>query len=525
MDTELTPSGAAPFVGVLPERVRTRDGAVFDPRLPRWVYRDVVLNVSLNFNSLEALSEALLASLKSTLVWYAENRSGGHVASLFRSVERFARFVGATTDVPLTSISSAELLNYRSALHADSRECYLGILAVLLKKWHALGLAGVTEDAILFLNQVRLKGNPRGVAVLTMDSHDGPYTDIELTGIQAALNEAYAAGKVDLESYLLAWLFMLLGQRPVQYAALKVCDVAHGGTSDGDIVYSIRVPRAKQRHPPLRSQFKDRVLITRIGALLVDYAGQVRSQFVGRLADPGKAPLFPARKAGRSSRGFEYHVTGDDLRVRLRDALDKLDVRSERTGERVHITPVRFRRTVGTRAAEEGFGELIIAELLDHTTTRTVGIYVQATPKIVERIDRAVAMQMAPLAQAFAGVLIRDESQATRGNDPSSRIVDLRIDRSVRPMGSCGQHDFCGLAAPIACYTCKNFQPWLDGPHEAVLGHLLAKREQLLTTTDARIASVNDRTILAVAEVIRRCDEVRAQSAGSLTTAVEGAHG
>jgi integrase len=458
-------------------------------------------------------------------VWYAENRSAPYVKNLFSFAEHFARFVGGTTDAPVTSISSTELLNYRSALGADSREWYLAQLAVLLKKWHAFGLAGVTDDAIVFLKQVRLKTNPKGVAVLTMDSHDGPYTDIELNGIQAAVNEAYAAGRVDVESYLLAWLFMLLGQRPVQYTALKVCDVAVGRAQEGDAVYSLRVPRAKQRGARLRSQFKERILIPSIGELLVEYAGQIRSQFIGRLADPSQAPLFPARSACQSSHGFEYHVTAEELSTRLREALNKLDVRSERTGERVHITALRFRRTVGTRAAEEGFGELIIAELLDHTTTDNVGSYVQATPVIVERIDRAIAMQMAPLAQAFAGVLIRDESQATRGNDPSSRIVDLRIDRSVRPMGSCGQHGFCGLAAPIACYTCKNFQPWLDGPHEAVLAHLLAKREQLLTATDARIASVNDRTILAVAEVIRRCDEVRAQTPGPLGIAVEDAHG
>jgi integrase len=525
MGTELTVSDAAPFVGVLPEQVRTRDGAVFDPRLSRWVYRDGVFDASLNFDSLKVLSETLVHSLKSTLVWYAENRSARYVANLFTLAEHFARFLGSTTDAPVPSISSAELINYRSALGADSRQWYLAHLAGLLKKWHALGFVGVTDDANLFLNQVRLKGNRTGAAVLTMDSHDGPYTDIELNGIQAALNEAYAAGNVDLESYLLAWLFMLLGQRPVQYTALKVCDVGVGRTPEGDAVYSLRVPRAKQRQARLRSQFKERILIASIGELLVEYAGQIRSQFVGRLADPSQAPLFPARSVCQRSHGFEYHVTAEYLSKRVRKALYKLDVRSERTGERVHITPLRFRRTVGTRAAEEGFGELIIAELLDHTDTRNVGVYVQATPVIVERIDRAIAMQMAPLAQAFAGVLIRDESQATRGNDPSSRIVDLRIDRSVRPMGSCGQHDFCGLAAPIACYTCKNFQPWLDGPHEAVLGHLLAKREQLLTTTDARIASVNDRTILAVAEVIRRCDEVRHQSAGPLTTAVEGAHG
>ena len=525
MGTELAASSAAPFLGTLPERVRTRDGAVFDCRLSRWVYRDGIHNVSLNFDSLKALSETLVHSLKSTLVWYAENRSAYYVTNLFGLADHFARFLGSMTDAPILSISSAELINYRSALDADGRQWYLRNLGVLLKKWHALGLAGVTNDAILFLKQVRLKGNPKGVAVLTMDSHKGPFTDVELNGIQAALNEAYAVEIVDLESYLLAWLFMLLGQRPVQYAALKVCDVTVGRTLEGDAVYSLRVPRAKQRGARLRSQFKERILIASIGELLVEYADQVKSQFVGLLADPSQAPLFPARNACQSSHGFEYHVTAQDLRIRLQEALNKLDVRSERTGKRVHITPLRFRRTVGTRAAEEGHGELIIAELLDHTTTDNVGIYVQATPKIVERIDRAIAMHMAPLAQAFAGVLIRDESQATRGNDPRSRIVDLRIDRSMRPMGSCGEHGFYALAAPIACYTCKHFQPWLDGPHEAVLGHLLAKREQLFTTTDARIASVNDRTILAVAEVIRRCDEIRTRGAGPLTTAVEGAHG
>jgi hypothetical protein len=41
-----------------------------------------------------------------------------------------------------------------------------------------------------------------------------------------------------------------------------------------------------------------------------------------------------------------------------------------------------------------------------------------------------------------------------------------------------------------------------------VLDYLLAERERLLVGTDARIASINDRTILAVAEVVRRCEGV-----------------
>ncbi len=79
----------------------------------------------------------------------------------------------------------------------------------------------------------------------------------------------------------------------------------------------------------------------------------------------------------------------------------------------------------------------------------------------------------------------------------------------MKPMGNCGQYGFCGQLAPISCYTCRNFQPWLDGPHEAVLNHLISERERLMVTSDSRIASINDRTILAVAYVVKRCDEIK----------------
>lgn len=83
----------------------------------------------------------------------------------------------------------------------------------------------------------------------------------------------------------------------------------------------------------------------------------------------------------------------------------------------------------------------------------------------------------------------------------------------MKPMGSCGKHGFCGLLAPVACYTCVSFQPWLDGPHEAVLDYLLGERERLTSTADLRIAAINDRTILAVAEVVRLCQARREEAA------------
>lgn len=494
-------------IGTLPQFVRTRNGALFDPHSDRWAFRDSTKTLSVDFSRLN-ISLTLLMSFKTTLVWYAENKSSHHLKNMY---ERFAHFVRAicVDGRDVAEISADHLLNYRASLQADQR-WYVGNLSGFLQKWHSLNLPGVAADVIALLKQFRIKGNKKGEAVLTMDPENGPYTDIEFESIYSALDDSYDSGKVDLGDYLLVWLFMALGQRPIQYAGLKLCDVVVAAGKDGAPVYTLRVPRAKQRGQPSRGDFKDRVLIPQIGEKLIQLRENVRDAFRSILPDPNQAPLFPAKRSRKNEpSGFEYHRTAESLASTLERVLNRLSVTSERTGSAIHITATRFRRTVGTRAAVEGHGELVIAELLDHTDTQNTGVYVQAVPAIVERIDRAMALHLAPLAQAFAGVIIEDESQALRAGDKSSRICDPRYDASMKPMGNCGKHGFCGLLAPIACYTCRSFQPWLDGPHEAVLEHLIGERERLLAGSDVRIASINDRTILAVAEVARRCDEIR----------------
>lgn len=203
-----------------------------------------------------------------------------------------------------------------------------------------------------------------------------------------------------------------------------------------------------------------------------------------------------------------YHCTAHDLSYRLRKTFTVLNVKSERTGRAVDVSSRRFRYTRGTRAAMDGASELVIAELLDHTDTQNVGVYTKYVPEIVERIDRAMAMHLAPLAQAFVGQLIQMEDQALRRKDPTSRIVGP--DDLDHPLGNCGHFGFCGALAPIACYTCRNFQPWIDGPHDLVLNSLLVEREMVLRNGGSlTIASINDRTILACAEVVQKCSVLR----------------
>lgn len=502
-----TPLSANSPPGVL----RARGGSLFDPDEDVWVLRELAYEATLRFDKSSSLVDDFKSSFKLTLAWYAQNRSLRHTKNMFDGSQRLFRHKAESTGYPIAEIATIDILNFRAYLGAE-REWYLSSLAGFLKKWHALGYPGINEDAYALLGQIRLKGNRKGVATATLDPVKGPLSVMETEALQLALNSAYGRGEVGLGEYTLCWLFMALGMRPTQYASLKVCDVVSLHKSDGATTYSIRMPRAKTRQASARAQFKDRVLAPEIGEFVVKYAAQVESRFVGIVDDPSRAPLFPRELIGRGFHADDYHSAAPNISHTLERTFNRLKVVSERTGKRIKINSNRFRTAIGTRAGEEGHGELVIAELLDHTDTQHVGVYVGATPAIIDRIDRAIAFKMGPMAQAFAGKLIRDSSKASRGVDPSSKIRAPAITGNFEPMSSCGAHGFCGFLKPIACYTCNSFEPWLDGPHEQVLDYLIADRERLMNTTgDSRIASVNDRTILAVAQVIQLCNVARSK--------------
>lgn len=515
MRRNLPAPGAKPVPDVLTAltQVRTKSGVVFDATQNIWSYRDGVNDVNLDFGQLPNAGRELLDSAKGVLSWYAESRSPDHLKNMFQRLQHFLR---STTRKDIVSVGAIDLLNYRAQLTA-STSWYLGSFSGFLRKWHRLGYPGVTDDVELLLKQLRIKGNAKGVAVLTLDPHVGPFTQIEVDALQVALNNAYGTGALSLADYVLAWLHMLLGQRNKQHAALKVCDVRVMTDAEGMARYTIQMPSAKNRADNPRVVLVERPLVEQFGELLFAYAAAIRARFSSILVDSTQAPLFPASRSTRGSEGFEYHRTAADIGQILVKTLEGLSVVSERTGLPMNISAVRFRRTIGSRAAEEGHSPLVIARLLDHADTQQVGVYSANSPLIIERIDRAIAMEMAPLAQAFAGVLVRSQNSS---KDASRRIIDLRIDRSGAPMGDCGKHGFCGFNAPIACYTCVSFEAWVDGPHEAVLEYLLIQREKQLQTSDKRIASINDRTICAVAAVIQACLQARALSS---VTGQEGA--
>jgi integrase len=499
-------SPAISLARALPTSARTLGGHQFDPRDEIWAWRDAVTRASLSFESVKPLlCPAMLHSFKLVMLWMVENRATAGVNTTFDQLRTFFRYVRASRRSPIMKIAGTDILNYRAA------HVYEGTLTAvrpILRKWHLMGLAGVS-DAVGVLESIRIKDFVKGRAVRTHDPKMGPFTSIEFDGLISNLNQSVASGSMDASYAAFAYILIGLGIRPAQCALLKVRDIICE-SYDGRRRYLLRVPQVKQGHREARTEFRERALPESLGKILYDQAERMRGDFMGVLDDPCSAPLIPAREPSSvMAPGYEHHAVAHDLTVGLVNALGKLAVYSERTGKRLHTPPIRFRRTFATRAAAAGWNPAAIAEALGHSNTKNVMVYIEVIPDIAARIDRAMATEMAPLAQAFAGMLIKDEGEAVRGSDPASRIFDARIDRSGTPLGSCGQYSFCGFSAPLACYTCQHFRPWLDGPHESVREYLLNRRAQLLKTASEQIAQINDRRILAVEQVIQLCAQAK----------------
>ncbi|EFB9226308.1 hypothetical protein E8L33_23390, partial [Escherichia coli] len=187
----------------------------------------------------------------------------------------------------------------------------------------------------------------------------------------------------------------------------------------------------------------------------------------------------------------------------VRKILAEETVISERTAKPLHASPRRFRYTLGTRAAREGAGAEVISELLDHTSPQHAGVYIQNNADYAYKIDQTVGEELFQYSKIFQGEVIEhidDDIHASR------RIRDLDGDDA----GQCNQCSSCSANVPVPCYTCISFRPWLDARHDLIYIKLVEERRKVLDfTKDSRVAESLDRTILAVEEVIKKCEEIK----------------
>jgi len=491
-------------------------GYTFVVTSARWeLSKGVILNVG---SLLEKLDPSIADGFMATLLHFARTASAHHTKNYLVRYHHMVDVVGG-------ALSTTTLINFRSTLDRTS-EHYLGGLRSFLYKWNELGYPGVDASIVDLLRGWTLRGNIKGDAVQRRDPEKGDLTENELIAFNEGAARAFEKELLTATELAMALLLSCSGRRSRQISHMKVMDVemsAHKANDEDQGL--IRIPRAKQQGAGFRDRFNTFRASGDLWAILQAQRKQcIRDAelAVGRALDADERqwlPLFPDASAFRSITSFaefqsllgtdRLHCAPDLINQVLKKVVEVSGCYSERTGRLLNVTSRRFRYTTGTRAARQGIGLAGIAELLDHTDTQNADVYVKNIPEHVAAIDAAVGHQLAPYAQAFQGVVVDSERDAKRGDDPTSRIR-----HRGRGTATCGKHGSCGANVPIPCYTCMFFQPWLDGPHEAIYAELVADRARILEETgDETIAAINDRTIFAVAEVIRRCEERREELA------------
>lgn len=500
LDATTAPFGLPP----LPKTAVTRDGARFDPHSDVWVINSLARGETrFDFTKFSNITMEMTHKLKHCLMFVIENYSFYYAHNLLKIFNELYKNQLCFNVGNYNEIKLQEITKYRSTLNQNT-EWKLGVIRILLEVSGKLGFGITSSDALDYLGAARIRGNVKGTAIRTRQPNKGAFNDTELLAIQSALNDCYARGGIDLDHFAIAWVLLGYGARPIQIAALKESDliVSESGESRH---YALRIPRAKQRGGGIRASHKTRYCSKQIGQLLEKVIDQNRRRRENLDYDNADWPMFMSTREGELP-GLRYHIPSITIARMVNDVIGSI------TGLKTNTK--RFRITLAQRAVDDGKDKYTVAELLDHSDTQSVGVYYEASPSMVLRLDRHLAMEMAPLAQAFSGVIVKTEADARRGGDRSSRIYDRSlIDNVADPLGTCGLMSFCGLAVPFACYTCRHFQPWLDGPHEEFMAALIADRERMAAEDySPKIYSIRDRIIIAVAEVIQLCAAEREQT-------------
>lgn len=493
------------LVTALPPCVFTRSGASIDPRNDVWEWADGPSNCYIDFRWYVDGFEVFVPSLKLCLVPFLKGYSGRYVENLEAGFRHLAKLI---EDCPKIALTTVHLSSYSAKLLAHDR-WRLGTISILLQKWVALGLPGVDQHCATFLAERRKPGNKKGEAVRTRNPVEGPFSEEEYTALYSAVNTAYGRGDLPLWTLLLTRLLLACGGRISQYASLKICDF-------DDVAFILKLPQAKTRSVNVRSMFLEFDISPQTGRLISDYISSLRTQGFSDNAAffPDALVMIQSRRPNRASDDLFFgHCSPEGLSQRFKACVQEFAPPTSRLDYAlIPVAPRRFRYTFGTRLAEEGANKILIANRLGHADLQNVDVYVAASPKIVENIDRAMGVALVPLANAFKGQLVEDEAHTTYKGAPGSRIIDFRV--SSAPVGSCaGKGQGCAFNKPVACYTCFRFEPWLEAPHEKVLQRLLVEREKW--NGDARMAAVNDEPIRAVEQVITLCALVQEQRRGT----------
>ncbi|WP_290594889.1 site-specific integrase [Arenimonas sp. SCN 70-307] len=508
-------SGASDYVDYgIPTLLETRDGLSVKTSSERWL---LGLNTSINWERFEPIPQRIVLPVKAYLchcLQIGSPRSAGNdfarLLAGFSRIERDAlrSLAAGELGMSLFHAFKAALENDESVTSDSCKDCLQSF-----RRWYVwcadVELPNFLDSVALTLEQRTIGGSAKGQAVLSNDPHEGPISFVEDVRVETAIARDFdhldRMQTADLQSLVAVLLSKSFGLYGAHLQLINEADYQVEVLPDGRAVHWLHVPRLKKRGVRAVVGSRRRRLSDRLAASINllkqrNAADCGRSSHIQSLG--GEVPLFLTRKPRERFIGTTLEV--DAYRWRLAYFVDSMSRFAKRHGLNFRLAPRRLRYTFATRLVDEGCSPLELADALDHTDLQHVMVYFNSRGGVVRQLDAAMALRLAPLANAFLGRIV-PRPPFSAGSDAVSSVIKFRGGSSdLRDVGHCSIST-CGLDAPLACYTCPKFEPWVDGPHGFVLDELVKDRKRKVELGfDGRIVQVHDRTILAVADVVRK---------------------
>lgn len=263
-------------------------GFEFNLSETKWVL-DSETTISVSF--VDKFPEKYREGIVETLTYFSEYRSAKYTSQ--HTVE-LRRFLKNTPNLDLKG-----LLAYTMSTPKKNREQYISVLRCFFRQMVYLDF-DIPEDFMKEFNSWVLKGNEKGIPVLTQDPETGPFSELEFRAIKAGLDQKYAEGIISDREYSIAQLFAATFRRPINLKQLKVKDLIASSKAliTKQPIFQINIPRAKGKGRRFRSQFKAYALIQSIGQVItkhIEIAIQGLEKKTGRkfsIAEAKELPMF-----------------------------------------------------------------------------------------------------------------------------------------------------------------------------------------------------------------------------------------
>lgn len=336
-----------------------------------------------------------------------------------------------------------------------------------------------------YLDEIEFGTNKgKGIDVLIPMKDRGPLTVKENRLFNKRIKEIdyKSLPFVTLQGFVSLRIAQMLGARDIQVRNLLVKNF-----QENNGIYSINMPRAKQRGQRKKRKSKARFITKELGEQ-IEYLISSMKKYTEN--DISSYPLLSTFESGSNVRITDKKLSEDAFRRRIVSICQHLNLGFK-------VTNRRLRKTACSTLIAMGVPLKVVAEIMDHSDLQQLQVYFRQTHEIAAKINHVFLEEFNDVLDAFKGKIISKGEESY----PGQQIFAETINSKLYEIGSCGSGNLCNLNPPISCYGCSAAELFEDADHKKVLESFTQQAKDIFGESHI-VKLLEDDNYLALSAVI-----------------------